>query len=296
MAVATTGSTVPRRQLGRYLRGAREQARMTVRAAAKALEWSEAKMWRIETGMVPLRSHDVEAMCRTYGASAELTEALTALARETKARGWWHAYGDTIPRWFNIFVGLEEAATSLQCYEPELVPGLLQTADYARTIIRAIEPDLDLVEVDRRVEFRMARQALLTRVTAPPALTAVLNEAVIRRPLGEPWLMAAQYRKLAELSELPHVAVRILPIVAGFHPGVQSGSFVILRFPENGDGRETEPPTVYVQGFTGALYLDQPDEIKRYDRAFDRLVAATADDSGAKSREILWEAAREVTG
>ena len=294
MAVATTGSTVPRRQLGRYLRDAREKARMTVRAAARSLEWSEAKMWRIESGQVPLRSHDVEAMCRTYGVSAPMTEALTALAKETKARGWWHAYGEVIPTWFNVFVGLEEAATSLQTYEPELVPGLLQTADYARALIRALNPDLDTAEVDRRVEFRMSRQALLTRPVAPPAFTAVLNEAVVRRPLADRWVLAAQCRKLAELSELPHVDVRILPCTAGFHPGVHSGSFVILRFPANGDGRETEPPTVYAQGFTGALYLDQPPEIARYDRAFDRVRAAAMDEG--KSREMLWQRAREVTG
>lgn len=294
MAVATTGSTVPRRQLGRYLRGSREQARMTVRAAAKALEWSEAKMWRIETGMVPLRSHDVEAMCRTYGVSTELTEALTALAKETKARGWWHAYGEVIPSWFNVFVGLEEAATSLQSYEPELVPGLLQTADYSRRVICIRNPDLDSAEVDRRVEFRMARQSLLTRATAPPAFTAILNEAVVRRPLADRRLMAEQCRKLTELSELSHVDLRILPLASGFHLGMDTGSFVILRFSTNGDGRETEPPTVYVQGFTGALYLDQPHEIVRYERAFDNLQGATIDEG--KSREMLWQLAREVTG
>jgi hypothetical protein len=294
MAVTTSGSTVPRRQLGRYLRGSRENARLTVRAAARALEWSEAKMWRIESGMVPLRSHDVETMCRTYGVSPDLTEALMALARETKARGWWHAYGDVIPGWFNVFVGLEEAATQLHTYEPELVPGLLQTADYARAIIRALSPDLDPIEVERRVEFRLARQVLLTRTAAPLAMAVVLNEAVVRRPLADRTVMTGQCRRLAELSELPNVDLRILPFTVGFHPGVRTGPFVILRFPANGDGRETEPPTVYVENVTGALYLDQPHEITRYDVAFDRLLAAADDDHGDRSREILRRAAREA--
>jgi transcriptional regulator with XRE-family HTH domain len=127
----TTGSTVPRRQLGRYLRELRTNARLTVHVAAKALEWSEAKMWRIETGQTSLRSHDVETMCRVYGAPEELKTALMGLAKETKGKGWWHAYGDVIPEGFDLFIGLEEAASSLEEYSPELVPGLFQTPDYA---------------------------------------------------------------------------------------------------------------------------------------------------------------------
>src|SRR5690348_16417706 len=132
----TTGSTVPRRQLGRYLRDLRGKARLTVKAAASELEWSEAKIWRIETGQTSLRSLDVEAMCRVYGAPDDLTEALKGLAKETKGRGWWHAYGDVIPDGFDLYIGLEEAVSELHWYEAELVPGLFQTPDYARTLIR----------------------------------------------------------------------------------------------------------------------------------------------------------------
>src|SRR6266487_7138147 len=170
-----TGSTVPRRQLGRYLRDLRQQQRLTVRAAAERLEWSEAKIWRIETGQVSLRSLDVEAMCKIYGATAELTEALMGLAKETKARSWWHSYGDVIPEGFDVYIGLEEAAASLSWYESELVPGLLQTDDYAHTLIKADNPGVDAREIDRRVHVRIARQALLTRVTAPPAWLARLS-------------------------------------------------------------------------------------------------------------------------
>src|SRR5712691_7184579 len=161
MPEETTGSTVPRRQLGRYLRDLRNSQRLTVRAAAKRLEWSEAKIWRIETGQVSLRSLDVEAMCRIYGATADLTEALMGLAKETKARGWWHSYGDVIPEGFDVYIGLEEAAATFSWYESELVPGLLQSDAYAHTLIEADNPGVDEREIDRRVHVRIARQALL---------------------------------------------------------------------------------------------------------------------------------------
>src|SRR5229473_8185023 len=130
MTEETTGSTVPRRQLGRYLRELRAGQRITVKTAAEKLEWSETKVWRIETGQTSLRSHDVELMCRIYAAPPDLTEALMGLAKETKAKGWWHAYGDVIPEGFDVYIGLEEAVSSLSWYESELIPGLLQTEAY----------------------------------------------------------------------------------------------------------------------------------------------------------------------
>src|SRR5262249_14491139 len=235
----TTGSTVPRRQLGRYLRDLRNSQRLTVRKAAEQLEWSEAKMWRIETGQTSLRSLDVEAMCRIYGATPELTEALMGLAKETKARGWWHAYGDVMPEGFDVYIGLEEAASSFSWYESELVPGLLQTEAYARTLIKAGIPGVAEEEITRRVGLRMARQALLTRVTARPQLHVVLNEATIRRPVGGKAVMTEQLTRLIEVSELPNVALKIMPFGVGLHHGILSGPFVILRFPLNGDGKET---------------------------------------------------------
>ncbi|GHJ34476.1 hypothetical protein Sm713_00850 [Streptomyces sp. TS71-3] len=157
MVEGPTGSTVPRRQLGRHLRDLRNRARLTVRAAAKKLEWSEAKMWRIETGQTPLRSLDVEAMCTIYGAPPDLTEALTALAKETKARGWWHAYGDVIPEGFDVYVGLEEAAESLSSYESDIVPGLLQTPGYTREIIRTHVRGIGDEDLEGRVRLRIDR-------------------------------------------------------------------------------------------------------------------------------------------
>jgi transcriptional regulator with XRE-family HTH domain len=293
MPEETTGSTVPRRQLGRYLRDLRNSQRLTVRAAAERLEWSEAKIWRIETGQVSLRSLDVEAMCRIYGATAELTEALMGLAKETKARGWWHSYGDVIPEGFDVYIGLEEAASTFSWYESELVPGLLQTERYAHTLIAADNPGVDEQEIDRRVHLRLARQTLLRRVTAPPRLEIVLNEAIVRRPVGGTAIMGEQLNQLVLLGELPNVSLRIMPFSTGLHPGVMSGPFVILRFPLNGDGRETEPPTVYVDGFTGALYLDKAGEIGRYDQAFQGIWRTALDEQA--SRDLIQRAAREST-
>ncbi len=293
MPEGTTGSTVPRRQLGRYLRDLRNSQRLTVRAAAVRLEWSEAKIWRIETGQVALRSLDVEAMCKIYGAQPQLTEALMGLAKETKARGWWHAYGDVIPEWLDVYIGLEEAASAFSGYESELVPGLLQTERYAYTLIKAGNPGVDEDEINRRVHVRLARQALLTRVTAPPRLDIVLNEAIIRRPVGGNEVMVNQLSRLAEASELPNVSLRIMPFSAGLHYGVMSGPFVILRFPLNGDGKETEPPTVYIDGFTGALYLDKPSEIERYSQAFSDIWDTSLGE--VPSRDLIQQAAREFT-
>ncbi len=211
MAVETTGSTVPRRQLGRHLRELRGSQRITVKAAAEQLEWSEAKIWRIETGQTSLRSHDVELMCRIYGAPADLTEALMGLARETKAKGWWQAFGDVIPEWFDVYVGLEEAAAEISWYESELVPGLLQTEDYARTLIEADNPGVDTPEIDRRVQVRVQRQALVRRATAPLKLRVVLSEAVLHRPVGGPQVMAAQLDRLAEAGELANISLRVVP-------------------------------------------------------------------------------------
>nr|WP_248814031.1 helix-turn-helix transcriptional regulator [Frankia sp. AgPm24] len=272
---------MPRRQLGRYLRDLRNQGRLTVRAAAGRLEWSEAKIWRIESGLTSLRSFDVEVMCRIYGAPTGLTEALMGLAKETKARGWWHSYGDVIPGWLDLYIGLEEAASRLWCYQSELVPGLLQTEEYARTLIRADDPDVDDEEIDRRVHVRMARQSLLTRATDPPSLSVVLNESILHRSVGGPEVLAKQLERIADVNKLPNITIKVMPFSAGLHAGVTSGPFVVLRFPEIGTGRAGEPPTVYVEGLTGALYLEKDHEVTQYEDSFSAMweLAAEKDES-----------------
>lgn len=297
MTEGTTGSTVPRRQLGRYLRDLRNQAGLTVRAAAKALEWSEPKIWRIETGQTSMRSLDVEQMCRIYGCEdSELIKGLMSLAKETKARGWWHSYDDAIQENSNLdlYIGLEEAANELNTYQPEVVPGLCQTAAYAREVIRAHRPNLEDDTVDRRVQLRINRQHILHRAVGAPRASFVINEVLLRRPLGRHDIMTEQFDHLVKMAELPAVRLRVIPFAAGFHPGALTGGFVTLRFagPGNGSVKVSEPPTVYVESFTGALYLDQPKEIDRYDAAFESIWSSSLDERA--SIELIKQAAMEL--
>ncbi|WP_281876737.1 helix-turn-helix domain-containing protein [Nocardia sputorum] len=271
----TTGSTMPRRQLGRHLRDLRNRAGMTTRVAAQQLEWSEAKIWRIETGQTSLRGLDVEAMCKVYGAPPDLLEPLRALARDTKAKGWWTAYGDVIPEGFDVYIGLEEAAGRLFTYENELVPGLLQTEGYTRAVCTAAHPELSADEIDRRVRLRQARQALVTRPDAPLELDALIDEAVLRRRIGGPEVTAGQLDHLLRMTELPNVRIRLVPGDCGYHDGMASGRFVLLEFPDSGE--PPEPPVVYLEAFTGPVYVDKEHEIARFRTAFASIEAAAVD-------------------
>jgi transcriptional regulator with XRE-family HTH domain len=290
-ATATTDSTVPRRQLGRYLRQLREGARMTVKAAAEALEWSPVKLWRIESGQTSMRSLDVQTMCQVYGATEDMTQALMGLAKETKARGWWHSYGDAVPEWFELYIGLESAASRLRMYEPELVHGLLQTGAYATEVFRVGDPDISDAEVERGVAVRLARQALLTRkLPPPPKVEVVLHESVVRRRLKDPQVMAAQLRKINDTSHLPNVSVRVLPMDAGIHrAALAGGPFTILDFAPN--GRTAEPSIVYYDGLTGALYLEKPHEVAAYNTVWQSIQALSL--SEAKSRELISTIVKE---
>lgn len=194
--------------------------------------------------------------------------------------------------WFDLYVGLEAASTRFSVYGQELVPGLFQTEDYARTLITADNPGVAEAEIDRRVHLRITRQAIVRRPIDPPAMQVALNESVLRRPVGGAEVMAAQLNRLAESSELPNVALRVVPFAAGFHPGILSGSFIILRFPLNGNGADSEPPTVYSDLYTGALYLDKPGEIERYSTAFAGIWQHALDESS--SRNLIRQAAEEL--
>jgi transcriptional regulator with XRE-family HTH domain len=292
MAEAQAGSTVPRRQLGRYLRDLRGSAGLTVRAAAKQLERSEPTLWRIESGLTSVRAVEVEIMCRLYGASEDMTKALMALAKETKAKGWWQAYGDVVPEWFDLYVGLEAAANRISWYESELAPGLFQTPNYARALISADHGSAEDEEIDRWVQLRMGRQAILRRPIDPPVVDVALRESVLRCPVGGNAVMAAQLDRLVEVSEFPNVSLRLVPFATGLHPGMMSGPFEVLRFPVNGGGLESEPPTVYADIYTGAIYLDKPHEVERYDQAFGEIWGAALGEG--ESRDLIRQAAEEL--
>lgn len=252
------------------------------------LEWSEPKLWRIETGKTAMRSLDVETMCRAYGAPEQTTTALMALAKETKSEGWWHSYDDVMLPGLNVFIGLEVEASHIAAYEPQLVYGLLQTEDYARTLIGTA--DISEEERERRVELRLSRQRLLTRSVKPPQVEVMLDEGVTRRPLGGPAVMAAQLSHLIEMSKLPNVAIRVVPFDVGFQYGMASGGFTMMHFPDGPGGRCIEPPTVCVDALTGVLYLDKPHEIAKYERAFQAIGDVALGE--AESRALMGAAAK----
>ena len=193
------------------------------------MEWSEPKLWRIETGQTALRALDVQAMCAAYGAEPGLTRALAGLAAQTRADGWWRAYGGTIPDDFGIYTALEDAACALTAYAPSQIPSLLHTEAYARTLISST--GLDGEEVDRLVYDCLARRVLLTRSHSPLTMTVALDEALVRRPVGGPAVMAGQLRFLADMAAQPNVCLRVVPYTAGLHPGLATGAFTLLHFP-----------------------------------------------------------------
>ncbi|MEV0355976.1 helix-turn-helix transcriptional regulator [Nocardia sp. NPDC050697] len=272
-----TGSTLPRRQLGRQLRDLRNRAGMTTRAAARHLEWSEAKIWRIETGQTSLRGLDVEAMCKVYAAPDELVEPLTVLARQTKARGWWAGYSDAIPEGFEVFLGLEEAASALRSYEVDTVPGLLQTEAYTRALLAGARPGLTAEQTERRLRLRAVRQEQLTRSAAPLRLDVLIAEPMLWRRLGGSEVAGAQLDRLRELADLPNIRIRVVPADSGYHPGMESGRFVVLEFDPGATAAYPEPPVVYVEAFTGPLFVDKEQEVARYRAAFAGIEAVAVD-------------------
>jgi len=282
------GSTVPRRQLGRYLRQLREEAGITGASAAKKLDWSYQKIWRTEHGRQPSRPLDVKNMCELYGAADDITAALISLARETRSNGWWHAYGDAVPSWFELYVGLESAASRLRQYQPELVPGLLQTREYA-TAVLSNRPNATDKETEKATAVRLERQGLLTRhMPASPKLDVILSEAVLRRPIQPLRAMVEQLQHLVYVSvTIASVTLRVLPFSAGPTVASEAGAFTILDFPEDG-----EEPTVYQEGPTGALYLDKPNEVGTYGAIWNTLADLAL--SEAESQEMITRTIGEM--
>jgi hypothetical protein len=209
----------------------------------------------------------VRDLLEIYGITDAATiDALVQLAREARRRGWWTRYTDVLGS--GTYVGLEAEAGSLQSYESMFVPGLLQTEDYARALIRAmqIKPNPEILQ--RGLTARMARQEILAR-TDPPEIWAVLDESVVNRPVGGPEVMRAQLQYLIEVTTRPHstITLQVLPLTIGAHIGME-GPFVILNFPAR-----TDPPMVYLETATDGLYLDEPADVERYTLMFNHLVA-----------------------
>ncbi|WP_091448785.1 helix-turn-helix domain-containing protein [Actinokineospora iranica] len=256
--------TVRRRRLASELRRFREAADLTIDEVGEKLECSASKISRIETGHVGVTPRDVRDMLELYGIEEDKREALVQLAREARQKGWWHAYNEVFT---GSFVGLEADASSLHTHQALLVPGLLQTEDYTRAVIRAIRPDAEEAEIDKRVKGRLARQRLLTDPN-PPEYWAVLDEAVLHRVTGGPEVMHAQLTRLVEAAAMPNVILQVVPFGAGAHAGMEA-PFLILGFPEQAD-----PDVVYVENTTSGVYLEQPSDVRRYTLMFDHLRAA----------------------
>jgi transcriptional regulator with XRE-family HTH domain len=256
--------TVRRRRLASELRRLRDRAELTIDEVGEKLECSASKISRIETGHVGVTPRDVRDMLELYGVESEELEELVQLSREARKKGWWHNYSEVFT---GAFVGLEAEAATLRAYQALLVPGLLQTADYTREVTRASRPDIPAAELDRRVAGRQARQQLLFDAE-PPQYWAVIDEAVLCRPVGGPAAMAAQLAQLIELASLPHVTLQVIPFESGAHAGME-GAFLILGFPEQAD-----PDVVYVENTSTGVYMEEPPEILRYTLKFDHLRAS----------------------
>lgn len=259
------GPTVRRILVGAQLRRLRESKNLTREAAGYRIRASESKISRLELGRVSFKDRDIADLLELYGVEDEQRRnALIALAREANAPGWWHGYDDVLPNWFETFVGLEEAASMIRSYEIQVLPGLLQTEAYTRAVVSAGVPNAALAEVERRVNFRIKRQEILRR-DDPPHFWAVIDEAVLHRPIGGTKVMREQVEHLLDMMALPNVTLQVMPFRFGGHVG-EGGAFTILRFPE-----PELPDTVYVEHLTSAHYLDKPDHVERYAQAMERL-------------------------
>ncbi|NKY53625.1 helix-turn-helix domain-containing protein [Nocardia vermiculata] len=279
-------STVPRRQLGRYLRELRFASGMTIAEAATLVERGSSTLQRLEKGSAErIRVLDVEALCRIYDADDTTSAALLGLAQQAKVKSWYHEYGDLIPENFDVYMGLEVAARSLKTYQIELVPGLLQTADYARAVIKSGLPDESDADIERRVRLRMQRQVLIRRKSRPAQLNVILHETVLHRMVGGSRVMDAQRRHLADLSTQPNVTLRVLPFAGALPRCSITGVFTILDFGKDNKGNAIEPPVVFIPGLAGDIYLEKEADIRRYDRAYEAIQAAALD--AQASRDLL---------
>ncbi|WP_239394493.1 helix-turn-helix transcriptional regulator [Frankia sp. CiP3] len=266
-----SGPTVRRRRLGAELRVLRDSAGVRPEEAAAVLECSVSKISRIELGRVSVRTKDLRALLDRYGVTDKAQrDALFALARQSSQPGWWHAFGDAVPRWFEIYIGLEADAAYISKYDHQLVPGLLQTAEYAREIIRVHQPTISEDDLDAKVALRMERQKRLTE-SDPPHLMVVLDEAVLRRPVGGAETMSAQLAHLIEANRLPTVTVQVLPYSAGAHPAMGS-AFMILGFPDASDHE-----VVYIEELRSSLYIEDPTDVREYQRHLNQIRSISLD-------------------
>ncbi|MGW7053868.1 helix-turn-helix domain-containing protein [Streptomyces sp. NPDC054887] len=257
--------TVRRRRLGQELRRLRELKGMTAEEVAERLLVSQSKISRLENGRRSISQRDVRDLCGVYDVDDHrIVDSLMQMAKDSRQQGWWHAFGD-IP--YSVYIGLETDAASLRVYDPQIVPGLLQTPRYAEALITGALPETAAGDVEKRVNVRLRRQERILTADQPLRLWAVIDEAALRRVVGDRQLMREQLEHLVEQSQLPHVTVQILPFDMGAHPGI-SGHYAILEFPDAADSS-----VVYIEGVTSDLYLEKANDVQKYSVMYEHLRA-----------------------
>lgn len=283
---ARRSPTVRKRRLAAELRRLRKERGLTREQIAERIGCAPVTITRIETGQSGARVGEVALMLEVYDVTGDEREALLQVAKDARKRGWWHQYSSTMPTWFQVYVGLEGEAASVQDYQSEVVPGILQTEAYARAtyLAEAVVPPEE--EISRQIKLRMERQERLLGAEIAPDMWFVLNEAAIRRQVGGGVTMRDQLDLLLQVSHRSNVTLQILPFTAGAHPAMQGG-FTILGFPEPAD-----PSTVYVEYRQGSLYLEKPDELDTYVLIFNHLRAQAS--GREESRRLITAAIEEV--
>ncbi|MDH6144593.1 MULTISPECIES: helix-turn-helix domain-containing protein [Kitasatospora] len=281
-----SGVTVRRLLLGSQLRRLREAQGVSREDAGYEIRASESKIGRMELGRVSFKERDVADLLTLYGVSDPGQRGeLLGMVRIANAVPWWHDYTDVVPAWFQSYLAFEEAAGCVASYEVQFVPGLLQTEEYARAVIRLGSQSAPESEIERRVEVRMRRQRLLAGEQAPQ-LAMVIDEAALRRPCGGPEVMRGQLLHLLELAERPGIELQVMPLgSAGLR--AESGTFSLLGF------REPDlADVVYLEQFTTALYVDRPREVAEYRDTLGRLREDSL--SPESSRELLSRMLQEA--
>lgn len=264
--------SVRARQLARELRRLREAAQLTGEAAAAQLSWSSAKVSRIETARTPITVSDLRKLLDLYGATGTTVDRLVDLARTSRRRGWWDSYVSEAPSEFATFLGLEAEASSISSFNALVVPGLLQTEDYARTVLKSLLL-MPPREVERLVELRRIRQGRIYQADMTPLiLHVVLDESTLRRQIGGPDVLRDQLKHLVSVAtDLNNVNLQVLPHSAGAHPAV-AGTFAILAFPRSGD-----PEIVSVELLDSHLFVEGEKEVYRYTLVFNELISRAFD-------------------
>ncbi|MEV6481278.1 helix-turn-helix transcriptional regulator [Streptomyces sp. NPDC051576] len=280
---SSVNPTVRRRRLGQELRRLRELKGMTAEEVAERLLVSQSKISRLENGRRSISQRDVRDLCGVYEVEdLRIVDSLMQMAKDSRQQGWWHSFGD-IP--YSVYIGLETDAASLRVYDPQVVPGLLQTREYAEALITGALPETASADVEKRVQVRLRRQERISAPENPLRLWTVMDESALRRVVGNRSLMRDQLEHLVEQSQLPHVTVQVIPFDMGAHPGL-NGQYAILEFPDAADSS-----VVYIEGVTSDLYLEKANDVQKYSVMYEHLRAQALNVD--QSRQFIADAAKE---